>query len=100
MISSKVWFTNLRTKPSRNLLKKLENLVIRAGIEKINFQKKLVALKIHFGEPGNLAYLRPNYAASIVKLIHYITEDVQMLLTILKLLVKTDIIPLPQIARS
>jgi len=69
MISSKVWFTDLRTKPSRNLLKKLENLVIRAGIEKIDFQKKFVALKIHFGEPGNLAYLRPNYAASIVKLL-------------------------------
>jgi len=69
MASSKVWFTNLRTKPSQNLLKKLETLVIRAGIEKIDFQKKLVAIKIHFGEPGNLAYLRPNYAAQIVRML-------------------------------
>jgi uncharacterized protein len=69
MASSKVWFTNLRTKPSQNLLKKLENLVIKAGIEKIDFEKKIVALKVHFGEPGNLAYLRPNYAAGIVKLL-------------------------------
>jgi uncharacterized Fe-S center protein len=69
MTTSKVWFTNLRTTPSLNLLKKLERLVLKAGIEKIDFQKKLVAIKIHFGEPGNLAYLRPNYAASIVKLL-------------------------------
>lgn len=67
MSVSKVWFTNLRTKPSQNLLKKLENLVIRAGIDEIDFQRKLVAVKIHFGEPGNLAYIRPNYAAVIVK---------------------------------
>lgn len=69
MPASKVFFTNLRVKPSQNLLKKLENLVIKAGIEKIDFQKKLTAIKIHFGEPGNLAYLRPNYAARIVKLL-------------------------------
>ena len=69
MTSSKVWFTDLRTKPSRNLLKKLEILVKKAGIEKIDFLKKFVALKIHFGEPGSLAYLRPNYAASVVRLL-------------------------------
>lgn len=69
MTPSKVWFTNLRTTPSQNLLKKLEKLVIKAGIEKIDFQKKLVAIKIHFGEPGNLAYLRPNFAAGIVRML-------------------------------
>jgi len=67
MSKSKVYFTNLRTRPSQNLLKKLENLVIKARIEQIDFRKKIVAVKIHFGEPGNLAYLRPNYAARIVK---------------------------------
>ncbi len=69
MESSKVFFTDLRVKSSQNLLKKLENLVIRAGIEKIDFKKQIVALKIHFGEPGNLAYLRPNYAAQIIRLL-------------------------------
>jgi hypothetical protein len=67
MAPSKVWFTNLRVKPPQDLLKKLESLVIKAGIEEIDFNNKLVAIKIHFGEPGNLAYLRPNYAARIVK---------------------------------
>jgi uncharacterized Fe-S center protein len=69
MEASKVYLTNLRVKSSQNLLKKLEILVKKAGIEKIDFRKKLVAVKIHFGEPGNLAYLRPNYAAQIVKLL-------------------------------
>lgn len=67
MSVSKVYFTNLRAKPSQNLFRKLDLLIQRAGIEQIEFQKKIVAVKVHFGEPGNLAYLRPNYAARIVK---------------------------------
>jgi uncharacterized Fe-S center protein len=48
-------------------LKKLETLVKKAGIDTIDFDKKITAIKIHFGEPGNLSYLRPNFAATIVK---------------------------------
>jgi uncharacterized protein len=69
MPSSKVYFTNLRAKPSQSLLKKLDSLIVKAGIDKIDFHKKIVAVKIHFGEPGNLSYLRPNYAARIVKML-------------------------------
>lgn len=68
-MSSKVYFTNLRTSPNSNLLQKLERMVKRAGIEQIDFKDKFVAIKIHFGEYGNVAYIRPNYAAVIVKLI-------------------------------
>ncbi|NUU95251.1 4Fe-4S ferredoxin [Marinitoga sp. 1135] len=68
-MSSKVYFTNLRTRPGMNLLDKLERLVKKAGIENIDFKNKFVAIKIHFGEPGNLAYIRPNYAARLVKII-------------------------------
>jgi uncharacterized protein len=66
---SKVYFTDLRTKPGLNLLDKTAHLVKQAGMDKIDFKNKFVAIKIHFGEPGNLAYIRPNYAATIVKLI-------------------------------
>jgi len=69
MSASKVYFTNLRASQSQNLLRKLETLVIKAGIYEIDFHKKLTAIKVHFGEPGNLSYLRPNYAARIVKMI-------------------------------
>jgi len=66
---SNVYFTNLRTNPNANLLDKLERLVKKAGIEQINFKMQYVAVKLHFGEPGNLAYIRPNYVARIVELI-------------------------------
>ncbi|WP_297136975.1 DUF362 domain-containing protein [Terrisporobacter sp.] len=69
MSKSKVYFTNLRADSNKNLLEKLHNLVMKAGIENIDFHNKFAAIKIHFGEPGNLAYLRPNYSKVIVDLV-------------------------------
>lgn len=69
MSASKVFFTNLRTKTNDNLLQKLERLIKTAGIGDIDFQDKYAAIKIHFGEPGNLAFLRPNYAKVVVDVI-------------------------------
>lgn len=45
MEPSKVYFTNLRTTPSSNLLDKMERVVKRAGIAGIDFQKQFVRLK-------------------------------------------------------
>lgn len=70
MKPSKVYYTNLRVKSGDSLLKKLERLIRKAGMDTIDFDGKFTAIKIHFGEPGNLAYLRPNYAkvvADVVK---------------------------------
>jgi len=64
---SKVYFTDMRAKPGRNLLDKLLILIKRAGIEQIDFKDKFTAIKIHFGEPGNLSYIRANYAAKVVQ---------------------------------
>ncbi|MDR3227479.1 MAG: DUF362 domain-containing protein [Prevotellaceae bacterium] len=69
MEKSKVYFTNLHTNPSNNLLDKLENLIKKAGIGNIDFENQFTAVKIHFGEPGNLAYIRPNYAARVIKIL-------------------------------
>ena len=66
MSAAKVYFTNLRAKSGDNLLQKLERLIDKAGLGEIDFAGKYVAIKIHFGEPGNLAYLRPNYAKVVV----------------------------------
>ena len=53
-----------------NLLQKLERLIKKAGLfEQVDFQNKYAAIKIHFGEPGNLAYLRPNYSKVLADLI-------------------------------
>jgi uncharacterized Fe-S center protein len=38
---------------------------MKAGIDKIDFSRKYAAIKIHFGEPGNLAFLRPNFAKTV-----------------------------------
>ena len=70
MNQSKVYFCDLRARDGDNLLQKLERLIRRAGIGEIDFTKKMVAIKMHFGEPGNLSFLRPNYAkvvADVVK---------------------------------
>jgi len=69
MEKSKVFFTDLKTKPGSNLLDKLEKLIKIAGISEIDFKNKFTAIKIHFGEPGNLAFIRPNYAAKVVSII-------------------------------
>ena len=41
-------------------------LVLAAGIADIPLDGKFVAIKMHFGEPGNLAFLRANYARALV----------------------------------
>lgn len=66
---SKVYFTDMKTIPSNNLLNKTEILCKKAGIDTIDFNNKFAALKIHFGEPGNLAYLRPNYVKIISNIV-------------------------------
>lgn len=69
MSSSKVYFSDLRTTSGMTLPEKLERLVKAAGIETIDFKEKFTAIKIHFGEFGNLAYLRPNYSKVIADLV-------------------------------
>ena len=70
MEKAKVYYTNFKTTGNENLLQKLRRLCITAGMKNIDFEDKYAAIKIHFGEYGNLAFLRPNYAkvvADIVK---------------------------------
>lgn len=69
MEKSKVYFTDFRAKPGLNIPQKFKMLIKKAGIEDIDFNNKFVAIKIHFGEPGNLAFLRPNYAKALVDVI-------------------------------
>jgi uncharacterized protein len=69
MESANVFYTNLHTTPQNNLLNKVEKLAYAAGFNQIDFKGKYVAIKMHFGEPGNLAFLRPNYAALIARMV-------------------------------
>ena len=65
MRTSEVYFTDMRCPVGTSLLDKLNSLITRAGIEQIDFDQKFIAIKIHFGEPGNLAFLRPNFAKTV-----------------------------------
>jgi uncharacterized Fe-S center protein len=69
MEKSNVYFTNLRANSRKNLLDKMEDLIKKIGIEKIDFKNQFTAVKLHFGEPGNLAYIRPNYVARMVEVL-------------------------------
>lgn len=68
-MASKVYYTDFCTGGSETLPQKLARLCMTAGMGQIDFQDKFVAIKIHFGELGNLAYLRPNYAKVLVDLV-------------------------------
>ena len=61
MAKSAVYFTTFKTSDHENLLQKLHRLMKSAGFEQIDLQDKYAAIKIHFGEYGNLSFLRPNY---------------------------------------
>ena len=63
MPASKVYFSDMRTGPDTpGLPGKLHRLLKAAGFEDIDYSGKFVAVKLNFGEPGNLAYLRANWA--------------------------------------
>ena len=69
MEKSKVYFCDMRAKPGTNLLVKLQKLMRAAGAGEIDMKEKFVAIKIHFGEPGNLSFLRPNFAKAVADLV-------------------------------
>lgn len=69
MDKSKVYFTDFRVGLGTNLLQKLQKLCKVAGIKNIDMDGKFVAIKMHFGELGNMAFLRPNYAKAIADLV-------------------------------
>ena len=69
MEKSKVYFTDFRSKNGITMPDKLKKLILKAGIKDLDLNGKFVAIKIHFGEMGNLAYIRPNYAKAVVQVV-------------------------------
>lgn len=69
MEKSKVYFTDMRVPVGTNLQQKLEKLIRTAGIGEIDFDGKFAAIKLHFGEPGNLSYLRPNFSKTVADVV-------------------------------
>lgn len=70
MTKAKVYMTDFRVPVGLSLPEKLKRLCRRAGMEKeIDFEGKYTAIKMHFGELGNLASLRPQYVHALADLV-------------------------------
>ncbi len=69
MEKAKVYYTDFRAKIGEGLPTKIKRLIKAAGIGDIDMDGKFVAVKMHFGELGNLSFLRPNYARAVVDVV-------------------------------
>ena len=70
MEKSNVYFTDFHTVANGDgLAAKLKKLIRAAGIGQIDMEGKFAAIKMHFGELGNLSFLRPNYARAVADVV-------------------------------
>ena len=70
MQTSKVYCTDFHTEAyGDSLPTKLKKLIKKAGIQDLDLEGRFVAIKLHFGELGNVSYLRPNYARAVVDVV-------------------------------
>ncbi|UCD91227.1 MAG: DUF362 domain-containing protein [Desulfobacterales bacterium] len=65
-MKSNVYFIDLRATYKENLVSKLERLIHTAGLSETIKERDLVAIKLHFGELGNTAFIRPVFIRRIV----------------------------------
>ena len=59
MEASTVYFTDFRCPVGTSLTEKLRRLCLAAGIRNIDMDGRFVAIKMHFGELGNLLTCAP-----------------------------------------
>ena len=69
MPASKIYFTDFRCRIGVSQLDKLRKLLEQSEFSQIDFDGKFVAIKLHFGELGNLSFLRANYAKVVADFI-------------------------------
>lgn len=66
-MAAKVYYTNMRAPGNISLLDKMQKLLNQVGLKEIIAPGDLVAVKLHFGEPGNLAYIRPQFVRRLAE---------------------------------
>ena len=66
-MASKVYYIDLRANFRANFVKKLGILMEKCGLSTIIAERDLTAVKLHFGEKGNTAFIRPVFLRKIVK---------------------------------
>jgi uncharacterized Fe-S center protein len=66
-MQSKVYFTKITGSYKANLFQRIIKLCYEAGLKEIVKERDFVAIKIHFGEMGNAAFIRPIFVREVVK---------------------------------
>lgn len=68
-MTSKVFIADMEASSgSESLVKKLSKLFYKAGFQNLIEKDDFVAIKQHFGEPGNTAFIRPVFTREIVQI--------------------------------
>ncbi|RME24575.1 MAG: DUF362 domain-containing protein [Deltaproteobacteria bacterium] len=67
--TAKVLLHDASASPKKNRLDKLRSLFERAGFGRLISAGDRVAVKVHWGEPGNVGYLHPPYARTVVEMV-------------------------------
>jgi uncharacterized Fe-S center protein len=65
-MKSPVFFSDLKVSSEKTLLDKLDILMDHTNLKEKIREKDLVAIKLHFGERGNTAYVRPIFLRRVV----------------------------------
>lgn len=68
-MSAPVYFIDNRASAGRRNLDRLARLMRRAGVNEVVARGDLVAIKLSFGELGNLGYVHPAYVRTIVEIV-------------------------------
>lgn len=66
-MAAPVWFSDLRSGSRENLFDKLQRLLEAAGLPEMVNPGDLTAIKLHFGEKGGHAYIRPVFIRKVVE---------------------------------
>jgi uncharacterized Fe-S center protein len=66
-MKSKVYFIDFRASFKESLTEKLGKLVEKTGLSDVISKRDLTAVKLHFGEYGNTAFIRPVFVRKIVE---------------------------------
>ncbi|MCU0599193.1 MAG: DUF362 domain-containing protein [Desulfobacterales bacterium] len=66
-MNSVVHFIDFRTTIKENILNKINRLLVTSGLNERIKKRDLVAVKLHFGEMGNTAFIRPVFIRQVVQ---------------------------------
>ncbi len=70
ILKSNVFYCDMRSSYKNSILDKIVRLCSRAGLDDLIEPRNRVAIKIHWGEPGNLAFIRPPIIRQMVEIIN------------------------------